>query len=410
MDPWLDTFKSFLDTILRRIIKSPQDRQKYLTPDALVIWTRAFTHETVSPSDNYEDLEFLGDALLKAVFPKYLMKRLPHLHKGEYTELNVFYMSKMTQSDLSRKLGFNRYIRVKGLDRSILNLDTDVFEAFFGALDEVSDLVSPGLGFINCYNMIVDIFKDVYIDESKGFGSAKTQVIQMFVRFDLPKPEEQTSGSEVSIVAGSQMAKFLGTQDRLLGRAVAAKDKDAEFEAYKQVISNLSEKGLIEIYDHKISKQGTQELSSFSVRLRPEHLEFLAKYGVKIKNPVIGHAEAPTKKQAESDAYAAALRTLEEHLVTTEWAEEAKQVLDFSGEDIERFVGPANRRLRLEGYESMYFFLPRKTVTPKGAVVELVGVTPEDKHEVLGVVYATDRENGYRSSKVRLVQEYALGG
>lgn len=345
---WLQGLQSFLNELIAPIIPNQIDRYKYLDINAMKIWMTAFTHETVSPSDNYEDLEFLGDAVLKAVFPKYLMKRLPHLHKGEYTELNVAYMSKIMQAQLARQMGLSGYIRVTGIDRAILNLETDVFESFFGALDTISDTITPGLGFVNCYNMIIHIFNTVEIDESKGRGSAKTQVIQIFVRFDLPKP--------------------------------------------------------VEIYDDSENHH-----ARFSVSLSPVHLNFLHSYGVDIRHPNIGTGEAPTKKEAEFEAYTKALELLTRHGITTKWAEEAKQVRDFSEESTARFVPAANARLHKEGFISMYFFIPRKTVTPKGAVVQLVGIRPNGREEVLTYTYTSDRENSYRTAKSLLVQQYGSG-
>lgn len=343
---WLQRLQSFLNTLLQPIIKDTTERIKYLDANAMAIWARAFTHESVSPSDNYEDLEFLGDAVLKAVFPKYLMKRLPYMHKGEYTELNNAYMSKMMQGHLAKQMGLSEFIRVTGMERVILNLETDVFESFFGALDTISDNLVPGLGFANCYNMIVHIFKDIEIDESKALGSAKTQTIQMLTRFELPKPRE-------------------------------IEDDTNPF--------NIK----------------------FSVVLLPDHIAFLSTYGVNIRNPVIGYGEAPTKTEAEFIAYNQALNTLAENGITTEWAEEAKQVRDFSDPSIVPYIPAITERSRRENFKSMYFFIPRKTVTKHGAIVQLVGVRENGQHEVLSYVYATDRENGYRAWKAKVVQQYA---
>lgn len=408
---WLQRLQSFLDRLLQPIIKDRAERNRYLDGRAMVIWARAFTHETVSPSDNYEDLEFLGDAMLKAVFPKYLMKRFPYLHKGEYTELNVAYMSKIMQAQLSRKLGFSEYIRVTGIDRAILNLETDVFESFFGALDTISDLILPGLGFANCYNMIVHIFEDVEIDETKGRGSVKTQVLQMFVRFDLPKPLEQTPGTEISIQATPQFTEFLqrmGINDVVLGNTTAAKEADAKYNAYSQMVNAFVEAGLIVIDEEKITATGQRGVD-FTVRLRKEHLDFLRSYGVEINNPVIGYAEAPTKAEAQFQAYTQAFNTLAEHGITTEWAEEAKQARDFIDPSVARYVPGASERLKREGFETMYFFIPRKTVTTKGAIVQLVGVRKTGQHEVLSYTYTNDRENSYRAAKTLVVQQYASG-
>ena len=196
--------------------------------------------------------------------------------------------------------------------------------------------------------MIVFIFKDIPLDESKGRGSPKTQVIQIFVRFDLPKP--------------------------------------------------------IEIPD-EIDKFNV----SFSVSLTPEHIEFLRSYGVNLPRAIIGQARAPTKKEAEAEAYQQALDTLAGYGITTQWAEEEKQQRDFSDPAVAPFVAKASQRLQLEGYASMYFFIPRKTVTPRGAVVQLIGVRPDGNDEVLTYLYATERENSYRAAKAQLVRQYAIG-
>jgi dsRNA-specific ribonuclease len=345
---WLQELQSFLNNLLAPIIKDQVNRNRYLDGNAMRVWARAFTHETTSPSDNYEDLEFLGDAILKAVFPKYLMQRLPYLHKGEYTELNIAYMSKITQAELARKMGLEKHIRVTGIDRVILNLETDVFESFFGALDTISDMVFSGLGFINCYNMIIHIFSSVDIDETKARGSSKTQVIQMFVRFDLPKPDVVVDNSD----------KF-----------------------------NIK----------------------FSVVLTNEHISFLRNHGVNITSPVIGLSIASTKKDAEYEAYEKAFKTLQNLGITTEWAEKTKQLRDFSDSEVTPFVPRATERLKNEGFVSMHFFVPRKTVTQKGAIVQLLGQRPNGIREVLEYTYTSERENSYRTAKSEIVRKYAAG-
>lgn len=345
---WLQGLQSFLNTLLQPIIKDQRERYRFLDADAMKIWASAFTHETFSPSDNYEDLEFLGDAVLKSVFPEYLMERLPHLHKGEYTELNVYYMSKIKQAELARKMGLGNYIRVTGIERAILNLETDVFESFFGALNKISNMIKKRSGNSNCTDMIEYLFRDIEIDESKGRGSAKTQVIQIFVRFDLPKPEEIIN----------------------------------DFDKYH---------------------------IKFSVVLLPAHTEFLRSYGVNINNRTIGYGQGATKAEAQFEAYTQAFDLLANLGITTEWAEEAKQIRDFTDPSVVSYVPAANERLKREGFISMYFFIPRKTVTPKGAVVQLVGVRNDGQHEVLSYIYANDRENSYRTAKTQIVQQYASG-
>jgi dsRNA-specific ribonuclease len=365
---WLQQLQSFLNTLLRHIIPDQTTRNRYLDRDAMIIWAKAFTHETFSPTANYEDLEFLGDAILKSVFPKYLMKRFPYFHKNEYTELNVAYMSKIMQATLSRKLGFSPYIRIKGLDKAILNLETDVFESFFGALDTISDNVLFGLGLANCYNMIVYIFKDIEIDEDRARGAAKTRVDQIFTRFGLPKPG--------------------------------------------QIIDNTNR------FNIKVS-----------VALPLESVKFLANYGVNIEGPtvryevieknppavrkytgiVIAAKYAATSAEADFEAYTEAVNFLADRGITTEWAEEAKREVEFSDPLIAPYVGAAEQRLHAEGYKSMQIFIPRKTNTPKGAIIQLIGVRPNGRTELLSYTYSTDQDTRHRAAKGLIVEQYAKG-
>ncbi|CAH6420541.1 Ribonuclease III [uncultured virus] len=415
---WLQRLQLFINKTLQPIIPDKKLRDRYLDKNAMVIWVRAFTHETVSPSDNYEDLEYAGDAVLKWAFPKYLGRRLPYLHKGEYTELNVAYMSKINQAQLAREMGLSEFVRVAGIDRAILNLETDVFESFFGALEEISDSIVDGLGGPMCYNMIVHIFRNREIDEEKGRGSAKTQVIQMFVRFDLPKPREIANEgkkeTEVTVQFNEPIVKVLQSNgvkivNPTIGTGLAPKQQDARIAACTEAVNLLELLGIVRISDREIAA-GDKRNVEFTVALTPEHLAFLQSYEVYLPSQIIGHAIAPTKKEAEFEAYTRAFELLRQYGISTGWAEEAKQRRDFSDPAVARYAVAASERSKREGYISMYFFIPRKTVTPKGAIVQLVGVRENGQHVVLSYTYTTDRENSYRYAKSLVVQQYAVGG
>lgn len=344
---YLKKLQAYINSVLKPIIPSVSERNQYISSDAMLIWSTAFTHETYSPTYNYEELEFLGDAMLKAVFPKYIMKRFPNFRKNDFTNLNTSYMSKMYQATLAREMGMGPYIRVKGLNNVILNLYTDVFESFFGALDTISDMIAPGLGFANCYNMIVHLFSTREIDESNRQGSAKTQVIQMFVRFDLPKPIEERNDQPSGV--------------------------------------------------------------TFSVVLEYPHLQFLQAQGINITNPVIGSATASTKADAEFQAYNMALRTLDKYGVNTEWAEHTKNVIDFSIPEVYKQIPAMMARYQAEGYVSVYFFISRKTSTKEGSVVQLIGVKENGDNIVLESLFTSKRDDGYREAKIKLAELYATG-
>ena len=342
---WLQKLQAFINALLTPIIKTQDERNQYIDSKAMKTWTTAFTHETFSPSDNNEDLEFQGDAILKAAFPKYLRARFPYLHKNYFTELNVFYMSKVEQGKLAIKMGLGDYLRVKGLDQVIFNLQTDLFEAFFGALDVVSDSIVQGLGFANCYNMIIHLFSTIDIDEANGKGSAKTQVQQIFKRFDLGNVKEIT-------------------------------------EEYGTTVT-------------------------FSVKLTDEQMDFLATYTVIIENPIIASYTAYTKKEADVEAYKIALETLANYGINTDWAEDAKKVRDFSDEVMAPYMPSFTQRLKSEGFVDKAFIIPRKTLTKQGAVVQLVGIRDNGQKELIGYNYDRTGEPGYITTKRNLVKQYA---
>lgn len=336
---WLQSLQSFINRLLVPIVKTQDERNKYISKDKMKIWAKAFTHESVSLMDNYEELEYRGDAVLKYVFPKYLMARFPEFRKNDLTEINILYMSKMKQAEFSTKLGLGSQVRILGMDRSILNVDTDVFESFFGALDQISDDLVNGLGAVNCYNMIVFIFKDVVIDESMKGGSDKTQVQQLFSRFELGKPDE------------------------------IVRDEGANV--------------------------------NFAVKLTEPQLLFLSTYNVR-PNPIIGQNTAFTKIEAEAGAFAAAKKYLESLGISTEWAKAEKKVRDFADPAIVPYVPALSQKIKQKGYDSIYFFIPRKLATKNGALVELVGVKGK-REDILAHTYTRTRENGYRDGKLETI-------
>lgn len=397
---WLQSLQSFLDQLLKPILPDDNERYQFLSPSAMNIWKDAFTHETVSSTNNYEDLEYIGDAILKAAFPQYLTLKFPHLHKGEYTELNVAYMSKMQNAEFAKQMGFGAYIRVIGMDRAILNLEADVFESFFGALNNIGNSIYFGSGFVHCYNMMTYLFETINIDESRGRGSAKTQVLQIFVRFDLQKPQEIVSGLTITI---KTTPKMKATYSEVIGSSKGSSKKEAEYEAYKMAITNLANRGYITIDERQANIHKEIE---FAIELRPEHINFLDGYGVHISNPIIGKATASTKKEAEYLAYNQALETLKNYGITTEWAELAKKIRDFSDPVVAQYVPAVSKKLQSEGFTDMAFFIPRKTTTTKGAIVELVGIRDTGERKLLAWTLATERENSYQTAKATVLQNY----
>jgi ribonuclease-3 len=98
----------------------------------------ALTHPTVSPDANYEQLEFLGDAVVRLVVAEFLMQYFSHLPVGEFSALRSVLVSDRILAQLAREYTLDRYLLVAN---SAVNDKlgeasrlAEAFEALLGAL------------------------------------------------------------------------------------------------------------------------------------------------------------------------------------------------------------------------------------------------------------------------------------
>ncbi len=101
---------------------------------------KAFTHISFSKSsENYEVLEFLGDALVNFITVNILVEAFPNKKEGELSQLKSFLISEEFLSSLAKSFNFDKYIliskgeEIKGSNKNPSIL-CDVFEAFWAAI------------------------------------------------------------------------------------------------------------------------------------------------------------------------------------------------------------------------------------------------------------------------------------
>lgn len=325
---WIRSLQSSIASIMLNIIPNKKAIGQYVDNNAMEIWKKAFVHESIDATNNYEELEYLGDAILKSVFPKYLVRRIPNLSESRYTELYRYYMSKMEQAKLIDELGLAKFIKTAGPIST--NMKADVSESFFGALDTVSEMITNGLGYINCNNMIVYLFSDKNLDMDQAEGAPKTLVQQIFSRFEFD-----------------------------------AKNKNP-IEEYSD-----------DPYDPK--------RHIFNIFLTDTQMDFLVSHGINGLQAHIGSAFGNTKKSAETEAYKDALNTLKRVGVTTEWASNIKRRLDFNKIDSD-LLNDAYTELNRIGLTDFDFVTPKKTVSPNSIVFILRGIDENGKSYNLRVL------------------------
>jgi ribonuclease-3 len=100
----------------------------------------SFTYENkCSTFDNYERLEYLGDAVLKLVVSEYLYERFPEHREGELTKIRAVVVSDAKLAELAQGIHLGDYIvfgaseAKSGGHKKISNLAC-AFEALLGAL------------------------------------------------------------------------------------------------------------------------------------------------------------------------------------------------------------------------------------------------------------------------------------
>ena len=104
---------------------------------------KALTHKSFSfekdKEENYEVLEFLGDAVIGLIVSEELIKRYPTKTEGELSQIRAYLVSEPVLSELAKTvdlgsyvfLGKGEYLSGGGKKSSIL---CDVFESLFGAI------------------------------------------------------------------------------------------------------------------------------------------------------------------------------------------------------------------------------------------------------------------------------------
>lgn len=322
---WRERFRLFLDKFLAKtLFPEKEEREKYMTEKAMEFWERSFTHESFNDKNNYETLETLGDRMLEAVFSRYMLRRFQELDKHTLTTMKATYMSKQYQSQISQSNGFGTVVRIRGgnVNKHIFE---DVFEAFFGALVEVSDIIMEGLGYINSYRLISYLFSNVNIDFSLARGKAISLMDQMFNRLSWGKPtstvENLPNGSVKYILHMTNAAMIY-----------------------------LSQKGFKNI-------------------------------------PInIGIGLSKTEKIAKQNAFEDMQNKLATFGITVEWSieeKEASSIIDYP--QLQPFIEDTFIRLKKEGFIQFRFFVP-KTLNEKGIFrVQLMGINPDNSTTLLGL-------------------------
>lgn len=208
-----DEYRQFIIKLLTTRAKIKlSDAEIYTDRDSMDLFIMAMTHDSVNPTnraDNYEMYEHFGDATCNKSATWYLKNRFPDIvKKGDE---GVQYISKQKSiitskpylAKYSDELGFSTFIRFRPIEfeytkdsgnisqterhKKVITIDRsmkeDVFEAFFGCLEDVIDKKEgfPGVGYSVAYTILASTWNDKYIPFTKNeLIDAKTQLKEIF--------------------------------------------------------------------------------------------------------------------------------------------------------------------------------------------------------------------------------------
>jgi hypothetical protein len=358
---WLNGLVKSLSTVISNtFVKAgiPKDkadaRTKALTNTKFIpVWIRAFTHETYS-DDNYETLEYIGDAFLKLAFPRYLMTKFPNLDQQGLTSLNNAYMSKskMFQADIANRYKLNTLVRMVENAEVRVKISTDIFESFFGAIFDIGENITLGLGYSYGYSILQGMLTDEKINIKYAAGDAKTTVDQIFSRFNI--------------------------QGEALPGPVP------EF------------------------KQLTRNLISFKLTLPQETVQFIRTQtngAIDIKDPVLANVESKTKKGVENAGYEAAVNKLANYGLNKDAARILKHRSEFSlNPTLRPLREPLMKKLVPLGFVEWYFHTPQKLRGTSTTTIQFKARNKDGTTKILkSITVDNDKQQNARE---QLVKDY----
>jgi dsRNA-specific ribonuclease len=209
-----EAYRRFIiDLMMNKGNVTRPEAERYTDEIAMGAFILAMTHDSVNPSqraENYEMLEHLGDATVNKCTTWYLKNRFPDIIKRGDAGVQIIskqkslLTSKPFLAKYSEFLGLDKFIRYRPLNFTYAKEDAggaqstqvkqvvldrsmreDVFEAFFGCMEEVVDNKEGlvGVGYAIVFKILSSLYDEQDIPYTKNMlVDAKTQLKELFDR------------------------------------------------------------------------------------------------------------------------------------------------------------------------------------------------------------------------------------
>lgn len=264
------------------------------------IWKKAFTDKSIDVKNNNETYQFIGNSLLKTIFPKYLTLKYPELEQGLYTNINSKYNSKIVHQELLTKINLYKYVLADDilLQNSATEIYSSAYEAIYGAIIEVADDIKFGLGFIIAYNLLVYLYQDIKINIVNCYPY-RTEVEQIFARTEYKKKPVNVYHSNkyfVSSIYNNDIPNLINP----IATIKETNKKEFDDKLYQQAYETLEKYGIVQM---KYEKDKTPRNTIATITLTDLQIQFLQKYIPEFNHKIIGTGNGYSKKEAKKNAY-----------------------------------------------------------------------------------------------------------
>jgi len=118
----------------------------------LTLMDLALTHPSISRAANYEQLEFVGDSVIRLITAELLLEIYPHEPVGEFAAVRSILVSDRVLAEMAESFGLEAYLQIgSNATGNIVGRQSwlaDAFEAVLGALylsTHNMDLIRPWL-------------------------------------------------------------------------------------------------------------------------------------------------------------------------------------------------------------------------------------------------------------------------
>ena len=211
-----------------------------IKPINLSLYELAFSHSSYVNEkhlkNDYERLEFLGDAVLELVISDYLYNHY-NLPEGEMTKTRSNYVCENACFTYASSLGFSKYIKVSNGEekeggRFKKVILADIFEAFMGA-------IYLDLGFDTVKRVILNIITPYVEDEKTVFFNDYKSALQEYVQTD-QRSVQYVLIDEKGPAHNKTFTMEVKVDDIIYGKGVGSSKKDAEQEAAKDALNKLA--------------------------------------------------------------------------------------------------------------------------------------------------------------------------